>query len=169
MKCRGWWRRNFSQKSSNFLFLFNAFLWHSWQWLIDYLISEPFYSAYTAVFQFSDFRFLDLVKNDARVQVSFDFHSMNTHFIDTKLILWQARLQIYSLQTSMPALMHQVFPIIAFRLKCRQLIPFPQDSRPLHTNVRIQIRHYGSKFVWTICMYIGRMTGEESYALVQNR
>ena len=42
---------------------------------------------------------MDLIKNDTRVQVSFDFRSMNTHFIDTKLILWQARLQIYSLQT----------------------------------------------------------------------
>ena len=84
--------------------------------LIDYTLSEPFYSEYIAVFQFSDFRFLDLVKNDARIQVSFDFHSMNTHSIDTKFILWQARLQIYSLQMSMPVLMHQVLPIIVFRL-----------------------------------------------------
>ena len=98
---------------------------------------------------------MDLVKNDARVQVSFDFHSSSIHSIDIKFILWQARLQIYSLQTSMPALMHQVFPIIAFRLKCRQLIPFPQDSRPLHPNVCIQIGHYGSEFVWTISVDIG--------------
>ena len=124
--------------------------------LIDYTLSEPFYSAYIAVFQFSDFRFLDFVKNDAHVQVSFDFHSSSIHSIDIKFILWQARSQNYSLQLSMPALMHQVLPIIAFCLQSRQLIPFPQDLRPLNTNVRIQIRHYGSEFGWTISMDVGR-------------
>ena len=98
---------------------------------------------------------MDLVKNDACIQVSFDFHSSSILSIDTKIILWQARSQNYSLQSSMPALMHQVLPIIAFRLKCHQLIPFPQDPRPLHPNVRIQIRHYGSEFVWTISVDIG--------------
>ena len=94
-------------------------------WLFNF--STFSFSIYGS-FQFSDFRFLDLVKNDTHVQVSFDFHTSPFSPHSISLYLRHYHLRTGALEPNLlmtnGSLRPQTLTIFPFRNQLQRKFPY---------------------------------------------